>query len=63
MKGRILVTDDDAAIRTVVREALRREGHTVEVAASVAEQRRALTSFRPQVLVTDVVLPTAMGWK
>jgi two-component system, NtrC family, nitrogen regulation response regulator GlnG len=60
-KGRILVTDDDAAIRTVVREALRRAGHTVETAGSVAEQRRALASFRPQVLVTDVVLPDGDG--
>ena len=59
--GRILVTDDDAAIRTVVREALRRAGHVVETAGSVAEQRRALASFRPQVLVTDVVLPDGNG--
>ncbi|WP_157217212.1 nitrogen regulation protein NR(I) [Flavisphingomonas formosensis] len=59
--GRILVTDDDAAIRTVVREALRREGHIVEVAASVAEQRRLMKSFQPQVLVTDVVLPDGNG--
>ncbi|WP_174274734.1 nitrogen regulation protein NR(I) [Sphingomonas bacterium] len=59
--GRILVTDDDAAIRTVIREALRREGHVVETAASLAEQRRALADFRPQVLVTDVVLPDGNG--
>jgi two-component system nitrogen regulation response regulator GlnG len=59
--GRILVVDDDAAIRTVVREALRREGHIVETAASVAEQRRVLESFAPQVLVTDVVLPDGNG--
>ena len=59
--GRILVTDDDAAIRTVVREALRREGHVVEVAASVAEQRQLMKSFNPQVLVTDVVLPDGNG--
>jgi len=59
--GRILVTDDDAAIRTVVREALRRAGHVVETAGSVAEQRRALANFRPQVLVTDVVLPDGNG--
>ena len=59
--GRILVVDDDAAIRTVVREALRREGHVVETASSVAEQRRALISFQPQVLVTDVVLPDGNG--
>ena len=59
--ARILVTDDDAAIRTVVREALRRAGHTVETAGSVAEQRRAIARFRPQVLVTDVVLPDGDG--
>ena len=59
--GRILVVDDDAAIRTVVREALRREGHTVETASSVAEQRRVLERFAPQVLITDVVLPDGNG--
>ena len=61
MSGRILVVDDDAAIRTVVREALRREGHVVETAASVAEQRRAIEWFDPQVLVTDVELPDGNG--
>ncbi|MDB5737202.1 MAG: ntrC [Sphingomonas bacterium] len=55
--GRILVVDDDAAIRTVVREALRREGHVVETAGSVAEMRSAIGPFAPDVLVTDVVLP------
>jgi two-component system nitrogen regulation response regulator GlnG len=59
--GRILVTDDDAAIRTVVREALRRAGHIVETAGSLADLRRALRTFRPQVLVTDVVLPDGNG--
>ena len=59
--GRVLVVDDDAAIRTVVREALRRAGHIVETAASVAEQRRLFATFDPQVLVTDVVLPDGNG--
>ena len=59
--GRVLVVDDDAAIRTVVREALRRAGHMVETAASVAEQRRLFASFDPQVLVTDVMLPDGNG--
>ncbi|MBU3079385.1 nitrogen regulation protein NR(I) [Sphingomonas quercus] len=58
---RILVVDDDAAIRTVVREALRREGYVVETATSLAAQRAALASFRPHVLVTDVVLPDGNG--
>ncbi len=59
--ARILVVDDDAAIRTVVREALRREGHVVETAGSVAEMRRAIGPFAPDVLVTDVVLPDGDG--
>lgn len=59
--GRILVVDDDAAIRTVVREALRREGHVVETAGSIAEQRAVMARFAPQVLVTDVILPDGNG--
>jgi len=59
--GRVLVVDDDGAIRTVVREALRRAGYNVETAASVAEQRQLFSSFDPQVLVTDVVLPDGNG--
>jgi two-component system nitrogen regulation response regulator GlnG len=59
--GRILVVDDDAAIRTVVREALRREGHDVETAASVTEQRKAMSRFSPDLLVTDVMLPDGNG--
>ena len=59
--ARVLVVDDDGAIRTVVREALRRAGYVVETAASVAEQRRLFASFDPHVLVTDVVLPDGNG--
>ncbi len=59
--GSVLVVDDDAAIRTVVAAALKREGHRVATAASVAELRRALTTGIPDVLVTDVVLPDGNG--
>ena len=61
MTARVLVVDDDAAIRTVVHEALRRAGHQVETAASIADMRRVLPKFRPQVLVTDVVFPDGNG--
>ena len=59
--GRILVVDDDDAIRTVVSEALRREGHLVAAAASVAEQRRLFDEFAPDLLITDVILPDGNG--
>jgi two-component system nitrogen regulation response regulator GlnG len=59
--GSVLVVDDDAAIRAVVGQALRRAGHNVTLVASLAEMRRALAAERPDVLVTDVVLPDGNG--
>jgi two-component system nitrogen regulation response regulator GlnG len=61
MSGTILVVDDDAAVRTVITEALRRAGHAVVPAGSLAEMRSALERERPDVLVTDVVLPDGNG--
>jgi two-component system nitrogen regulation response regulator GlnG len=59
--GAVLIVDDDAAIRTVVAAALRREGHRVTTAASLVELRRELRLAIPDVLVTDVVLPDGNG--
>ncbi len=59
--SRVLVVDDDAAIRTVVAQALRRAGHEVTLAASLAEADAALARAVPDVLVTDVRLPDGDG--
>lgn len=59
--GRILVVDDDAAIRTVVGQALKRDGHRVIVVATIAEAEMQLAATAPDVLVTDVVLPDGNG--
>jgi two-component system, NtrC family, nitrogen regulation response regulator GlnG len=62
MRGaRILVVDDDSAIRTVVSEALRRDGYQVHAVASLAARADALERFRPDLLITDVVLPDGNG--
>ena len=61
MSGTVLVVDDDAAIRTVVAAALKRDGHRVILAASVAELHERLAVETPDVLVTDVVLPDGNG--
>ena len=61
MSGTVLVIDDDEAVRTVVGEALRRDGHKVETAASSADGWEKLTSCNPSVLITDVMLPDADG--
>jgi len=45
---RILVTDDDPAVREALRRALRLEGYEVTVAADGAEALEALTTAAPQ---------------
>jgi two-component system nitrogen regulation response regulator GlnG len=57
----VLVVDDDAAIRTVVAQALRRGDHDVTTADSLAALERALAANVPDVLITDVVLPDGDG--
>ena len=57
----ILVVDDDEAIRTVVGEALKRAGHAVRLAGTVAGLHRALADRVPDVLISDVVLPDGDG--
>ena len=58
---RVLLVDDDDAIRTVVAHALRRAGHEVRTAATLAELGRELASHPPDVLLSDVVLPDGDG--
>lgn len=57
----VLVVDDDAAIRTVVGQALRRAGHEVTVVETLARLDRILAGGAPDVLVTDVILPDGDG--
>ncbi len=57
----ILVVDDDAAIRTVISQALQREGHHVVAVSTLADRDRSLASKPPDVLVTDVMLPDGDG--
>ncbi|VXC96519.1 nitrogen regulation protein NR(I) [Sphingomonas sp. AX6] len=57
----ILVVDDDAAIRTVVSHALRRDGHRVVAVDSLKALHAELAHDIPDVLITDVVLPDGDG--
>ena len=57
----VLVADDDAAIRTVVRRALTRAGHLVRTTESIAGLCRLVDEGVGDVVVTDVVLPDGDG--
>jgi two-component system KDP operon response regulator KdpE len=61
MSLRVLLVEDDAALRTVVREALQVEGYTVASAASVSEGQAMLQHGDHDLLLLDLGLPDGDG--
>jgi two-component system, OmpR family, response regulator len=59
---RILVVDDEPNIVDVVSMALRFQGFSVESAGTGAEAVSAVASFRPDLIVLDVMLPDMEGF-
>jgi two-component system nitrogen regulation response regulator GlnG len=55
--GTILVADDDAAIRTVLNQALSRAGYTVRLTSNGATLWRWISQGEGDLVVTDVVMP------
>jgi two-component system nitrogen regulation response regulator GlnG len=56
-RGSILVADDDAAIRTVLNQALSRVGHDVRVTSNAATLWRWVAAGDGDIVITDVVMP------
>jgi two-component system OmpR family response regulator len=61
-KTRILVVDDEPNITDLVGTALRYEGFDVEVAADGRSALAKGQSFRPELMVLDVMLPDLDGF-
>jgi two-component system OmpR family response regulator len=60
---RILVVDDEPNIADVVSMALRYQGFLVQTAGTGAEAISAVASFRPHLMVLDVMLPDMDGFE
>ena len=56
-EGTILIADDDAAIRTVLNQALGRAGYDVRVTANAAGLWRWVANGEGNLVITDVILP------
>jgi adenylate cyclase len=60
--NRVLVIDDDATVRDLMRRFLSREGFDVVTAASGREGLQFARDLRPSVITLDVFMPGMDGW-
>ena len=58
---RILVVDDDAAVRTLLCVILRNAGYTVAEAADGLQALAAVEDFKPHIVLMDLVMPEQEG--
>jgi two-component system, OmpR family, response regulator MprA len=61
MPARIVVVEDDEALRHAVRRALRLEGHDVELASDGSEALAQLANLQADLVVLDVLMPGLDG--
>ncbi len=62
MASTILVVDNDPVMRTLVSRVLTREGHHVRQAADGRQALADIAVVRPDLLITDVLMPGLTGW-
>lgn len=59
--GRVLIADDEARIREVLRDFLAAQGYDVATVATGAQALDAVPTFQPDVIVVDMVMPGLSG--
>jgi CheY-like chemotaxis protein len=59
---RVLVVDDDAAARDLLRRTLTRQGFAVTTASSGEEGLRLAREIQPAAITLDVMMPELDGW-
>ncbi|MBW7459974.1 response regulator transcription factor [Paenibacillus sepulcri] len=62
MEKKILVVDDEQSIAGAIAYAFRREGYNVDIAYDGEEALRKAASFKPDVMVLDVMMPKLNGY-
>jgi two-component system response regulator MprA len=60
---RVLVVDDEAPLAKMMRKLLEVNGYTVEVASDGQAALEAVGTFRPHVVVLDVMMPKENGYR
>jgi CheY-like chemotaxis protein len=63
VRREILVVDDDATFRSIIGEVLKAEGCTVREASNGREALRMARAHVPDLILTDLMMPTMTGWE
>ena len=58
---RVLIVEDDAATRAGLAELVRTWGFATEAAANGEEALKVIATFRPAIIITDMVMPRMNG--
>lgn len=61
-RGRILVVEDDPALRDTLAEVLRDGGHDVRVAGDGEAALATIDTWEPQLIVLDLMMPRMDGF-
>lgn len=62
-KGRVLLIDDDEAVRTAYERFLANAGYDVRVTRSPYEGLEATSDWHPDVILLDLLMPTISGFE
>ncbi len=62
-RGRVLVVDDEPSITDFIALGLRHEGYEVATAADGRQGLRAVDSFKPDLVIVDVMMPRLDGFE
>jgi putative two-component system response regulator len=63
LTGKILIVDDESAARTALETLLRREGFEVRDASSGERALEECASFRPDLILLDIMMPGISGFE
>jgi PAS domain S-box-containing protein len=60
-KCRVLIADDDQKVRSLLKDLLEADGYEVSCASDGGGARDSLTTFEPEVVISDVMMPVLDG--
>ncbi len=58
---RILIAEDDPVMLTLIKHQLSKDDYTLSAHTDAQEAIRALDTFKPNLIITDIVMPFTSG--